>query len=114
MKTKQVLQLDCRDPENQKLIQRVLRQIKPLSKFSVEDDIPLSAIEKAIQVMDRKYGIGIRELEPDTSSNKEGTIWRAKLERREDFKVLDTAYGLSIYEALAKSAIRIYAEVRRN
>ena len=113
MKTKDVLQLDCRQCKNQKVIQRVLRQIKPLSKFTEVEDIPLSAIEKAIQVMDRKYGIGIKELEPDTSSNKEGTIWRATLQCQSDFKVLDTAYGLSLYEALAKSAIRIYAEVRR-
>lgn len=112
MKTKQILQLDCRQLENQKIIQRVLRQIKPLSKFSEEYEIPLSAIEKAIQVMDRKYGISIRELKPDTNSNKEGTIWRATLERQSDFKVLDTAYGLSIYETMAKAAIRIYAEVR--
>lgn len=113
MKTKDVLQLDCRQRENQKIIQRVLRQIKPLSKFAEGEDIPLSAIEKAIRVMDRKYGIGIKELEPDTSSSKEGTIWRATLQYQSNFKVVDTVYGLSLYEVMAKVAIRVYADVRR-
>lgn len=112
--TKQIMEMDYRVPENQKAIQRVLRQIKPLSKFPEGSDIPLSAIEKAIQVMDKKYEIGISDLVPDTHSNSNGTIWRATLvEHNNPFERLDAVHGLSIYEVLAKAAIRIYAEVRK-
>ena len=113
MTTKQILQLDCREQSNQKIIQKVLRQIKPLSKFSVEEDIPLSAIEKAITVMSKKYSMRIREFAPDVWANKQNTIWRATLINDNSMNTIDIVYGLSLYEVLAKCAIRMYAEVRK-
>lgn len=112
MKTQDVLQLDCRKEENKAIIQKVLRQIKPLSKFSDESEIPLSAIERAMQVMDCKYGIYVDYLKPDDHANRSGVIWRAEIKDSKTYKVLDMVYGLSMYEVLAKATIRIYAEVR--
>ena len=113
MTTKQILQLDYREQANQKIIQKVLRQIKPLSKFSVEEDIPLSAIEKAIVVMSKKYGMRIREFVPDVWSNKQNAIWRATLINSNSMSTIEIVYGLSLYEVFAKCVIRMYAEVRK-
>ena len=113
MTTKEILNLDCREKENQEIIQRVLRQIKPLSKYSDECDIPLSAIEKAIMIMCRKYAIGIMNLVPDMYSNETQTIWRATIINDETIKAIDTVYGISFYDVSAKIAIRMYSEVKR-
>ena len=113
MKTNDIINLDCRKEENQEIIQKVLRQIKPLSKYSGECDIPLSAVEKVITVMCKKYCLRIKEFVSDIWSNNDYTIWRVVLINETNNKVIDTIYGVSLYEVFAKSAIRLYAEVKR-
>lgn len=113
MTTKDVLNLDCRVDKNKKIIQKVLKQIKPLSKYSDESEIPFEAIEKAITVMCKKYMLRIRDFAPDVLANDNNLIWRATLENETNFKVLDVVYGITVYEVFAKAAIRLYAEVRK-
>lgn len=110
--TQQVLDLDCRKEGSKNTIQRVLRQIKPLSKYPEEEVLPLEAIEKAIQVMDRKYNLGINYISCDTRSTKAGTIWAAHLCNASEYRFA-TVYGLSLYEVTAKAAIRLYSELKR-
>ena len=113
MSTKQLLNLDCRKEENQKIIQKVLRQIKPLSRYSDEENIPFSALEKVITIMCKKYCMRIAELTPDVLANDKHIIWKAKLINETNSKTIDNVYGVSFYEVLAKSAIRLYAEVKK-
>ena len=113
MKTEQILNLDYRKEESQEIIQRVLRQIKPLSKYSVEDNIPLEAVEKAIVVMSKKYNMRIRDFVPDVWSNSANTIWRATIISDETLSVIQVVYGICLYEVFAKCAIQMYAKVRQ-
>ena len=113
MTTKEVINLDYRERENQEIIQKVLRQIKPLSRYSDEDEIPFSALEKAITVMCKKYMMRVRDFTPDVWSNNTHTIWRATLINETNLKTIDTIYGISLYEVFAKCAIRLYAEVKK-
>lgn len=113
MRTEQILNLDCRKEENQEIIQKVLRQIKPLSKCSEEYDIPFEKIEKAIVVMEKKYNMRVRDFVPDVWSNEKNAIWRATLIDDTNLKTIAIIYGLSVYEVFVKSAIAMYAEVRK-
>lgn len=110
--TQQLLDLDYREVENQNTIQKVLRKIKPLSSYPEGQMLPLEAIEKAIKVMDVKYGIGIHYITGDVFAAKAGVIWTAHL-HHEGKPTFAMVYGLSMYEVLAKTAIRLYAEVRK-
>lgn len=113
MTTNQIINLDCREEENKEIIQKVLRQIKPLSRYSDECDIPFEALEKAITVMCKKYCMRIRDFVPDVWANKNHTIWRATLVNETNLKTIDMVYGITLYEVFAKSAIRLYAEVKK-
>lgn len=113
MTTKEILNLDYRKGESQEIIQKVLRQIKPLSKYSDEYDVPLSAIEKAISVMCKKYPVQINGIYPDCFGNERSIIWRMVLANSKNFKQIDCIYGISLYELFAKAAIRLYAEVKK-
>ena len=113
MTTNEVMNLDCRKEENKEIIQKVLRQIKPLSKYSDECDIPFEAIEKAITVMCKKYMMRLNDLSPDVWSNKDHTIWRAWLINDTNLKTIDMVFGITLYEVLAKTAIKLYAEVKK-
>ena len=113
MTTKEIINLDYREKRNQEIIQRVLRQIKPLSRYSDECEIPFSALEKAITVMCKKYCMRIRDFAPDVWSNNDCTIWSATLINEITLKTIDMVYGVSLYEVFAKCAIRLYTEVRK-
>lgn len=113
MTTKEVMNLDYRKEENREIIQRVLRQIKPLSRCSDECEIPFEAIEKAIFVMSKKYEMRVRDLMPDVWSNESHAIWRATLVNETNLKTIDTVFGITLYEVFAKVAIRLYAEVKK-
>lgn len=113
MTTKEIINLDYREKENQEIIQKVLRQIKPLSRYSDECEIPFSALEKAITVMCKKYLMRVREFTPDVWSNDEHTIWRAALINETNLKTIDMVFGVTLYEVFAKCAIRLYAEVKK-
>lgn len=113
MTTKDILNLDYRKKENKEIIQRVLKQIKPLSKYSDEYEIPFEAIEKAVVVMTKKYNMRVSELVPDVWSNEEHAIWRAIIVNEINHKIIDMVYGITLYEVLAKTAIRLYAEVKK-
>lgn len=113
MTTKEVMNLDYRKEENKEIIQKVLRQIKPLSKYSDECEIPFEAIEKAIVVMSKKYSMRVNEFTPDVWSNEDHTIWRAWLINDTNLKTIDMVYGITLYEVFAKTAIRLYAEVKK-
>ena len=110
--TKEVLGLDYREEENKVLIQKVLRQLKPLSKYS-DECIPLEAIEKAIKIMCSKYQIRIRSIMPDIWSNKKSDIWRCEVVDDSNLELISLIYGISIYEVLAKTAILICSEIKK-
>lgn len=109
MTTKQVLQLDCREEENKKIIQKVLCQIKPLSKYSDEYEIPFEMIEKLLTVLSKKYNMRIRQFAPDVWSNKTDTIWSVQVISDVDLQTIGLVYGLSVYEAFAKTAVLMYS-----
>lgn len=113
MKTEDILNLDCREKENKEIIQRVLRKIKPLSKYSDECEIPLEAIEKLLTVMCKKYCINIKEITPNVLANNKQTIWKATIINENEFALLNYIYGVSIYEVLSKSTIEIYTKVKK-
>ena len=110
MKTEDILNLDYRKEENQESIQRVLRKIKPLSKFSEDENIPFEKLEKLIGLYQNKYAIKIQYIMP----NYEGSIiYSASLLRSDNFKWIGNVYGMCMYELFAKIAIKMYTEIKK-
>lgn len=113
MKTEQILRLDYREEESKEIIQKVLRKIKPLSKYSDEyGDIPLEAIEKLIRVLYQKY-----EITPQWMSMSLNepivNIYSIGVKTTTDHKWLGTVYGMCLYETFAKLAIKMYSEIKQ-
>lgn len=110
MKTEQILNLDYRKEESQEIIQKVLRKIKPLSKYS-DEFVPLEAIEKLIRVLCQKYEITPQWM---TMSYHEPILglYSIGVKTTTDHKWLGTVYGMCLYEVFAKLAIKMYSEVK--
>lgn len=111
MKTEQILNLDYRKEENKEIIQKVLRKIKPLSKYSDEINIPIEAIEKLVRVLVQKYEITPQWM---TMSYFEPILglYSIGVKTTTDHKWLGTVYGMCLYEVFAKLAIKMYSEVK--
>ena len=111
MKTEQILNLDYRKEENKEIIQKVLRKIKPLSKYSEEEQIPLEVIEKLIKVLCQKY-----EITPQWMSmayhDSALAIYSVGVKTTTKHEWLGNVYGMCLYETFAKLAIKIYSEIK--
>lgn len=111
MKTEQILNLDYRKEESQEIFQKVLRKIKPLSKYSDESNIPIEAIEKLVRVLVQKYEITPQWMSMSYFEPILG-IYSIGVKTTTDHKWLGTVYGMCLYEVFAKLAIKMYSEVK--
>jgi hypothetical protein len=110
--TDSILMLDCRKEENKAIIQKALRKIKPLMKYEeVEEDIPLEMIEKVINVITGKYCVCIQWISHQKQplfTNDNSVWWSCSCKTDDDHKWIGTWYGATMYELLAKTALRLY------
>ena len=111
MKTEQILNLDYTKEENKNIIQKVLRKIKPLSKYSEEEIIPIEAIEKLVYVLVKKYEITPQWLNMSFHSSS-CTLYTIGVKTTTDHKWLGNVYGSCLYEVYAKLAIKMFSEVK--
>lgn len=111
MKTDQILNLDYTKEENQEIIQKVLRKIKPLSKYSEEKPIPLEVIEKLIRVLCEKYEITPQWMNMTYNVSSLG-IYSIGVKTTTDHKWIGNVYGMCLYEVFAKLAIKMYSEIK--
>lgn len=111
MKTEQILNLDYTKEESKEIIQKVLRKIKPLSKFSEEEDIPLEAIEKLIRVLCQKYEITPQWMNM-TYNNSTLGIYSMGVKTTTTHEWIGNVYGMCLYEIFAKLAIKMYSEIK--
>lgn len=113
MNVKQVINLDYRNPKNKEIIKKVLSEIKPLSRFSDEEEVPMWAIEKAIAVMCKKYNMRFSNITSDIFGNDTCIIWKGDIITEHNYKTVGTVYGISMYELFAKAAIVLHDEVKK-
>lgn len=112
MKTRDIINLDCREYENKRKIQMALRKIKPFSKIDMEKEVSLDKLEKILRLLCNKYKISIW-VAMDLDSADDSIIWHYEIINEYDHKVLFNVYGLSCYDAISKSVIALYGYTRK-
>lgn len=111
MKVKEILELDCRIKENEEILQSTLFKIPAIAKkCSRQEMVPLSALEKVLSVMSRKYWIEVSKIVPLYIPYNGGDIYKAVITSY--IKELGVVYGYNFYEVIAKAAICMYAQVK--
>lgn len=113
MKTQEILKLDCRKEEDKGVLKKALCNIKPLMKYAEYDEVPLEKIEKLIDVLTRKYEIKIGRIDM-VAIQDEVTWYQVVVMRTDNLEHVGNCYGLTIYETLAKVAIKMYSDVKVN
>lgn len=123
VKTEDVLNLDCRKPDNLYYLCKFLNHIKPFKRlqdknhYGVYDTKFLEQIEKVIHGICIKYGYrtqGIQTiyLENDISGKTELGFYQVSIIDTER-KWLGTIMGKTLLETEAKTLIKIYAEIKK-
>lgn len=112
MKTNEILELDYREKENKQIIQKALLNIKPLSKFSDETEVPFDSLEKLLHMICSKYKVWIRYITQDPRASDDGDIWRSEI-IYEDNLHSQKVYGICMYELFAKLVIFLWSEKKR-
>lgn len=100
--------------KSEKVIQRELREIKPLAKFPLDKRVPLEMIEKYIFLMVRKYNAHIVfnyiTFDDYTESYP---MFHLDLMFESECAII-TIHGLSLYEVLSKTAVALFKAVSDN
>lgn len=110
MNINEILDLDCRIEENEQLLNKALKKIPPLAKC--EGKVPLEEIEKAISYMSTKYAIMIQYICP-TYIKGAAHLYSTSIKTIYPYQWLGNVYGQTLYETLAKCAIKMYNEIRK-
>ena len=111
--TKELLNLDCRREENKEIIQKALHRIPKISKTLFEGtEVPLEMIEDGIHHIIKKYKIRVQWISLNCHDNITTTIYQVSLISTKDLKWIGNVYGASIYEALAKTFLKMYALIK--
>ena len=113
MEIEAALNLDYRDDDNKKIIQEMLKKIKPLSKFSDSKQVPIDSIEKLCKTIVQKYNLSVSQMKISYSQT-EIPIYSIDIKNEKQNK-LDklegSIYGMCLYETFAKLGIKLYSEV---
>lgn len=110
MTTKDLLNIDYREEKNKFIIQKALLKIKPLSKFSDEEYVPIEAIEKMIHLICSKYKVWIKDITLDSQSNEMYDIFRCNVIDESNLEYIETIYGICTYELFAKIVILLWSK----
>lgn len=108
MNTNDILNLDCRVKENKEIIQKVLKKIKPLEKYS--EEIKIEVLENLLKKICIKYSFEIEYIIPRMHDNESKIIWEIKIKNEGTSKQI---FGISLYECISKSIIYTYSKVRK-
>ena len=115
MTTEQILLLDGTYNENdKKTIQKVLRKIKPLSKYSDEERVPIEALEKMVTVITTKYAIQPQWITCTYHGELAGQYghYSRGVKTSDTHAWLGTVSTRSLYGLLSKLVIFMYAQVK--
>lgn len=110
MTTNDILDLDYRQKESKKIIQKCLCRIKPFAKYS-DEKIPIEMLEKYICKVSIKYEVYPQYIIP-TYIEHEIMQYSMSLRRTDTKEWLGSIYACCIYELMAKTCIKLYSDVK--
>lgn len=104
--------------DNSKKFQKLLRKIKPFSKIDMDEDIPLTKLEKLVRMYIVKYNLYIGSISENIVFDNYYSAWVGKSvvseKRGRENVFLNSIEAWSIYEVFVKICILFYWEVEND
>ena len=124
MKTEDILNLDCTDGNNLEQINKFLWKVKPVARileknhYTKTEQAPLELLEQALHGIMLRYGYRIQGIntyyETEEGKEIEFVFYTASLLKiRETREWIGNVYGKTLWETVAKTIIKVYADLKK-
>lgn len=124
MKTEDILNLDCTDGNNLEQINKFLWKVKPVARileknhYTKTEQAPLELLEQALHGIMLRYGYRIQGIntyyETEEGKEIEFVFYTASLLKIRDTREwIGNVYGKTLWETVAKTIIKVYADLKR-
>lgn len=114
MKTDDVLNLDCTSEENKKKLNKFLYNVKPIAKQMGSDktkQVSIKVLEQTLHGICIKYKYSLQHIMPYYEENKFKFYIASVMNIKETRTWIGNVYGITIWEVLAKTIIKVYSEI---
>lgn len=118
--TEHLASLDCTREENKIKLNKFLWKVKPVAKLAERERIktngklPIELLENALMGICEHYGYNLQGIEAYRETNRKNKkvfqFWHMGLLNSER-KWIGTVNGITLWEVVAKSIIKIYADI---
>lgn len=124
MKTEDILNLDCTDGNNLEQINKFLWKVKPVARileknhYTKTEQAPLELLEQALHGIMLRYGYRIQGIntyyETEEGKEIEFVFYTASLLKIRDTREwIGNVYGKTLWETVAKTIIKVYADLKK-
>ena len=124
MKTEDILNLDCTDGNNLEQINKFLWKVKPVARileknhYTKTKQAPLELLEQALHGIMLRYGYKIQGIntyyEEGEGKEIEFVFYTASLLKIRDTREwIGNVYGKTLWETVAKTIIKVYADLKK-
>lgn len=111
MTIKEISTIDCRVEEGKEQLQQALYEIDPFEKYEVKGSkVPLSAIEKLIDKICRRYQVLPGYIGMCVANNNR-LYYTVQAYDQDKIKYLGVVNGISLYEVMAKEVLLLWDKV---
>lgn len=113
-----VLNLKPEVPEQNKKLQSVLRSIKPIKRELekqgiTKGDVPIDILEKTLHGLCIRYKYIVMNIQPYYGKDcDEFIFYTSSIKRLSDHGWVGNAYGITMYETIAKLVIRVFWDIK--
>lgn len=117
MKTEDILNIDCRKEENKNVLNKFLWKVKPVVKileknnYTKTEIAPIELLEQCLHGIMQHYSYCMQGIETYSESGKFEFYTVSILKIRETREWIGNVYGKTLWEVVAKTIIKIYADI---
>lgn len=115
MKTDDILNLDCTVAENRTKLNKFLCKIKPIKRMMGEEigEVPIEVLEAVLHGLCIKYKYRTQGINTYIEDETDRFVFYQQnvLKIRETRDWIGVAYGKTLWEVVAKTIIKIYADI---
>lgn len=116
MKVSEVLDIRCDNKENKKAVNSFLWKIKPMKNICIKNNytetqiVPVELLEKCLHGLLTHYNYRTQGIGTYYEDNK-FIYFSVSVIRKKDNQWIGYVYGLSLWEVVAKTIIKVYADI---
>ena len=109
MTTKDILELDFRNPKSYGIMQKVLKKIGPLAKVH-DDEVKLEKLEKLLFLFQKKYFVEILWI--FMSHEDDQPLYTISIKDSFHDTILGCVHGITLYEVVSKAVVAIWSHIK--